>query len=846
MPKKLVKSLIVIFVFFAALVVAHFVLAATPDLGLSYGAATGLAATDPRIVVGKIIQIFLGLLGVIALGLIIYGGFLWMTAAGNEEQIDRAKKVLTSAIIGLVIILSAFGITTFILNSLVSAVGNTNNSGNNNSGGNGGSISGSGAVGACGVQNTYPALNQTGVARNSAILVTFDQPVNPATICASADCSKLSPVNASNVQIYKTSDGENSATDVKAQVITSDNKTFTFIPTAYLGTAGEDVYYTVNVGGGVNFAAGGSAFGSAGCPSSLNWQFKVSGNPIDLTPPQVVLGGVFPPPDSGADTANNSLPKQAIGSITVNAIPQIYAAASATVAPADSKSGTPSATVTVDSNDSFDGVINVTVSPDAAKAAAQTAAGAGLGAANFNGNTVSFSGDYSFTLTSSAAPVAGNEWTIKIHSSKISDSLSIGSNVYTFVKTSTAANQIAVGATTAATAQNIAAALANENDISILSTSGSIISIGAAQAGAAGNNILISSSNSSALGIIALAGGVDGSNGAKVVGAPDQPMNTVIQINFNKPILPSLVSGDSSQVKAIQVVDAAGNVLSGRFIVSNQYQTVEFISNTQCGVNGCGEPIYCLPANSHLTVKINAAALATCSSDADCATKGAYAKCNTVCQNSSGQNYPGAQIPVTSGVADVSLNSLDGNRDGNAQGLISFYNENTPVKTDGDSYKWSFYISGVMDIDAPKVVSTEPAAGSSPTSLNQDIKINFNKLMMNSTLITGSTVYNNGQAQITNKNINIWSSSGNSVGYWIQAETVLDNGTPSVTNAIIKHGDFAESVSYNAQAGSAVNDIHENCFKPSGNCEGVSKDSPSCCNGTATARLGSDGNCPSN
>ena len=150
-----------------------------------------------------------------------------------------------------------------------------------------------------------------------------------------------------------------------------------------------------------------------------------------------------------------------------------------------------------------------------------------------------------------------------------------------------------------------------------------------------------------------------------------------------------------------------------------------------------------------------------------------------------------------------------------------------------------------MDTSAPTVVSTLPAAGNSPTSLNQDIQINFNKLMMSSTLITGSTAYNNGQKQITNKNINIWSSSGNAVGYWIQTETVMDNDTP-VTNAIIKHGDFAESVSYNAQAGSAVNDIHENCFKPSGNCEGVSKDSPSCCNGTATAKLGPDGNCPSN
>ncbi|MDD4902746.1 MAG: IPT/TIG domain-containing protein, partial [Patescibacteria group bacterium] len=104
-------------------VMAGFALAQGPDLGLSYGNVTGLAATDPRLIVGNIIRIALGFLGVIALGLIIYGGFLWMTAAGNEERIATAKKVLISAIIGLIIILSAFAIATFILNSLLQATG---------------------------------------------------------------------------------------------------------------------------------------------------------------------------------------------------------------------------------------------------------------------------------------------------------------------------------------------------------------------------------------------------------------------------------------------------------------------------------------------------------------------------------------------------------------------------------------------------------------------------------------------------------------------------------------------------------------------------------------------------
>lgn len=69
-------------------------------------------------IVGSIIGVFLSLLGVIFLCLIIYGGFLWMTSAGNESKVLTAKKVLTQAVIGLIIILSAYGITQFVLRSL--------------------------------------------------------------------------------------------------------------------------------------------------------------------------------------------------------------------------------------------------------------------------------------------------------------------------------------------------------------------------------------------------------------------------------------------------------------------------------------------------------------------------------------------------------------------------------------------------------------------------------------------------------------------------------------------------------------------------------------------------------
>jgi hypothetical protein len=80
---------------------------------------------DPRIMAGRLVQIFLGLLGVIAIVLIIYGGWLYMTAQGAPDKVEKARKVLTDAIIGLLIILSAFAIATYVISRLVNATGAT-------------------------------------------------------------------------------------------------------------------------------------------------------------------------------------------------------------------------------------------------------------------------------------------------------------------------------------------------------------------------------------------------------------------------------------------------------------------------------------------------------------------------------------------------------------------------------------------------------------------------------------------------------------------------------------------------------------------------------------------------
>src|SRR3990167_7540852 len=87
------------------------------------GASTGLGGGDVRGIVARIINVALSLLGIVALALILYGGYLCINPAGNEENIAQAKRVLVNATIGLAIILSAFAITQFVLRQLGSATG---------------------------------------------------------------------------------------------------------------------------------------------------------------------------------------------------------------------------------------------------------------------------------------------------------------------------------------------------------------------------------------------------------------------------------------------------------------------------------------------------------------------------------------------------------------------------------------------------------------------------------------------------------------------------------------------------------------------------------------------------
>lgn len=84
------------------------------------GTQSGVGSPQPLpVIVGRIINVVLGFLGILLLVYLLYAGFLWMTAAGDDKQVGKAKEMIKNAVIGLIVIVAAFSISNFVLSSLV-------------------------------------------------------------------------------------------------------------------------------------------------------------------------------------------------------------------------------------------------------------------------------------------------------------------------------------------------------------------------------------------------------------------------------------------------------------------------------------------------------------------------------------------------------------------------------------------------------------------------------------------------------------------------------------------------------------------------------------------------------
>jgi hypothetical protein len=123
MSKNLFKQFFSSLFLVAVLVLPFFVFAQVQsDVGVldtlqSVGTAGGYAEADSgslATTLGIIVNVILSLLGIIFVVLMIVGGFHWMTAGGNEEAVKKAQSRIKNAIIGLVVVVSAYAIWNII------------------------------------------------------------------------------------------------------------------------------------------------------------------------------------------------------------------------------------------------------------------------------------------------------------------------------------------------------------------------------------------------------------------------------------------------------------------------------------------------------------------------------------------------------------------------------------------------------------------------------------------------------------------------------------------------------------------------------------------------------------
>lgn len=167
----------------------------------------------------------------------------------------------------------------------------------------------------------------------------------------------------------------------------------------------------------------------------------------------------------------------------------------------------------------------------------------------------------------------------------------------------------------------------------------------------------------------------------------DNPINSVIQINFSEAINPIFATGevdgnlpDFTNISATYPGVGGPNLIYGDYTISNQYKTVEFLTADLCGQNTCGGDVYCLPGNENIGVRILAE------------------------------------------IQDMATNRLDSDGDG------------VGGENPEDWYEWSFTTSNLLDLEAPDIISMEDINN---VSLTDPIIVVFNKDLL------GRSVNNN-------------------------------------------------------------------------------------------------------
>jgi len=233
----------------------------------SVGQEIGLSNQDPRIIVARIINIALGLIGMILVSIIVYAGFTWMTAGGDGAKVDKAKAMIRNAIIGVIIILSSWAITTYVLNALLGATTDGGGISDGSGGQFGGGLGGGSGSSAFQVASISPKGDVK--IRNVEVKVLFNKPLDDKTI--------------SGITV-KAADGNPVAGTMKVEL----NKVL-FAPVTDCPAPNQDrkcfdgdAEFTITVPGSVKALTGQTVVCSQFAPCTATFK---TGNVVDTQPP---------------------------------------------------------------------------------------------------------------------------------------------------------------------------------------------------------------------------------------------------------------------------------------------------------------------------------------------------------------------------------------------------------------------------------------------------------------------------------------------------------------------------------------------------------------------------------
>jgi hypothetical protein len=744
---------------------------------------------DLRGAIIRVVQYLLGFLAVVVVLVILYGGFVWMTAGGDDKKIIQAKKIIRNGIIGLVIILVSFGIVTLIFNLLGYG---RNNGGPDNPCPGCASDRWRSGIGLGPIASTYPEKGQQEVPINTWIAVTFKEQIVPNSICDDRNGNdKCDGEPLKHVQLCLYTDTETargcvtddvpdnfSADEFTATTVsqTNDNRTFVLTPNKYLGQQDQvdRQFYVVLQKDILAKATNASVFNAWG-GSQYAWDFTTNGE-VDLDPPEILstnellnprsmasVSGVFPDPDNEADLYALGTPASARRlaiTITDGNNQQLKSQQVATVSAVIAQTpNAPAATINGTYGGRVGGNVTIVMGNDL-KPKTTYSDGSSFTDTAYNGGTV-FSLGNGLQMSVAARPEPGTSWSLTVTPAQTGDQLELTRGVNNLKRYVIGAD-IQTGSTGAATAAAIANRLVTDfGSLFKLCGTGCVETVETGTPASEYDLKFVPAATGTAnLIMVTAAGGVAASEQKTVTGRPDVARNAIIQITFNEAVSPLIVDQGVFQVRAN--IDGDTNLSTTQDVsytaeISNNYRTIELRSTEACGQNACGEQITCWPTNAlvkanpqdyahkatYYSVGIGAAPLRTCGADTSwCSAWRGQCTVGDVCTKTIGSRtikYPGtATDQVAQGVIDIAGNSLNGSfdyyTDADAPNTILGASDGASGTGSGHSGK-NFYILNAI---TPLYTPSMPATGGIGDSFNWSFWIS-DKIELRSPLVSRIT-----------------------------------------------------------------------------------------------------------